>query len=331
MPDTEIPIPIAGARPREDAQSPAPRRPSRNRGPGSVKIAGHVSQAVHRELRMLGATQGRTVQSLPGEAFNELFRKHRAAAYRRGVGLGPRTRRPGADTPCAVVPPSSRIPGRRPVLFNRILAPARLRLRCDAACAPPTRTRPYPGALFGPAGNAPPGAHRAGLPPPLRALATRSAAALPCIARLPKGRLPPLLHSAVWSAGQARVGICFKTKRTPTPRAGRPAGLHLPGRGGKTPGTAGGVPTPGGPLCRGIGNAQILRCPGPELYQLSRPEPCTPGYPASTTFSFRGVQDIYPNAAALPDGRIYLMTGMLAHVEKEAQLAMVLGHERSAT
>ena len=145
MPDTEIPIPIAGARPREDAQSPAPRRPSRNRGPGSVKIAGHVSQAVHRELRMLGATQGRTVQSLPGEAFNELFRKHRAAAYRRGVGLGPRTRRPGADTPCAVVPPSSRIPGRRPVLFNRILAPARLRLRCDAACWPSDANTTVPG------------------------------------------------------------------------------------------------------------------------------------------------------------------------------------------
>ena len=30
---------------------------------------------------------------------------------------------------------------------------------------------------------------------------------------------------------------------------------------------------------------------------------------------------------ALPDGRIYLTTGMLAHVENEAQLAMVLGHE----
>ena len=58
----------------------------------------------------------------------------RPAPYRRGVGLGPRTRRPGTDTPCAVVPPSSRIPGHRPVLVNRILAPARLRLRCDAAC-----------------------------------------------------------------------------------------------------------------------------------------------------------------------------------------------------
>ena len=52
-----------------------------------------------------------------------------------------------------------------------------------------------------------------------------------------------------------------------------------------------------------------------------------PDTPASTTFSFRIVEDIYPNASALPDGRIYLTSGMLAHVENEAQLAMVLGHE----
>ena len=76
MPDTEIPIPIAGAWARKDAEPPAPRRISRKRGPGSVKIAGHFSPAVHRQLRMLGATQGRTVQSLLGEALNELFRKH---------------------------------------------------------------------------------------------------------------------------------------------------------------------------------------------------------------------------------------------------------------
>ena len=57
----------------------------------------------------------------------------RASAYRRGVGPGPWTRRSGVDTPRAVVPPSSRLPGRRPVLSKRILAPARLRLRCDAA------------------------------------------------------------------------------------------------------------------------------------------------------------------------------------------------------
>ena len=52
-----------------------------------------------------------------------------------------------------------------------------------------------------------------------------------------------------------------------------------------------------------------------------------PETPAATTFSFRVVQDIYPNAYALPDGRIYITTGMLAHVDNEAQLAMVLGHE----
>ena len=70
---SECLIPKHRPRAREDA---APRRPSRNRGPGSVKIAGHVSQAVHRQLRMLGATQGRPVQALLGEALNELFRKH---------------------------------------------------------------------------------------------------------------------------------------------------------------------------------------------------------------------------------------------------------------
>ena len=52
-----------------------------------------------------------------------------------------------------------------------------------------------------------------------------------------------------------------------------------------------------------------------------------PETPASTTFSFRVVQDIVPNAYALPDGRIYITTGMLAHVDNEAQLAMLLGHE----
>ena len=53
-----------------------PPRPSRNRGPGTVTIAGHFSPAVHRQLRLLGVMQDRTVQSLLGEALNELFRKH---------------------------------------------------------------------------------------------------------------------------------------------------------------------------------------------------------------------------------------------------------------
>ena len=61
---------------RPDADPAAPARPSRNRGSGSVTIAGHFSQEVHRQLRMMGVLQGRTVQSMLGEALNELFRKH---------------------------------------------------------------------------------------------------------------------------------------------------------------------------------------------------------------------------------------------------------------
>ena len=78
---------------------------------------------------------------------------------------------------------------------------------------------------------------------------------------------------------------------------------------------------------RGNPNAQILRCPGPGLHQLSRPEPRAPGYPGIDHLPVRVVPDIDPNAAALPDDRIYLTTGILARVENEAQLAMVLGHE----
>ncbi len=74
MPDTDNPF--RDVLPRPQNESPAPARPSRNRGPGSVTIAGHFSQAVHLQLRMLGATQRRTVQSLLGEALNELFVKH---------------------------------------------------------------------------------------------------------------------------------------------------------------------------------------------------------------------------------------------------------------
>ena len=58
------------------ARQPPPPRPTRHRGPGSVTIAGHFSPAVHRQLRLLGVMQDRTVQSLLGEALNELFRKH---------------------------------------------------------------------------------------------------------------------------------------------------------------------------------------------------------------------------------------------------------------
>lgn len=48
---------------------------------------------------------------------------------------------------------------------------------------------------------------------------------------------------------------------------------------------------------------------------------------ASVSFSFRVLSEIRPNAMALPDGRIFVTTGLLSTVENEAQLAFVLGHE----
>lgn len=49
--------------------------------------------------------------------------------------------------------------------------------------------------------------------------------------------------------------------------------------------------------------------------------------PPGVLFSFRVLQDPVPNAYALPDGRIYVTTGLLAFFDNEAQLAAVLGHE----
>lgn len=49
--------------------------------------------------------------------------------------------------------------------------------------------------------------------------------------------------------------------------------------------------------------------------------------PPGVLFSFRVVRDPLPNALALPDGRIYVNTGLLGFVRNEAQLAAVLGHE----
>lgn len=46
-----------------------------------------------------------------------------------------------------------------------------------------------------------------------------------------------------------------------------------------------------------------------------------------TEFSFKVLNSPTPNAFALPGGYIYVTRGMLAHLENEAQLAVVLGHE----
>lgn len=49
--------------------------------------------------------------------------------------------------------------------------------------------------------------------------------------------------------------------------------------------------------------------------------------PPGVLFSFRVLNDPVPNAMALPDGRIFVNTGLLVFVENEAQLAAILGHE----
>jgi Zn-dependent protease with chaperone function len=51
--------------------------------------------------------------------------------------------------------------------------------------------------------------------------------------------------------------------------------------------------------------------------------------PENVTFRFRAVRDPMVNAFALPNGSIYVTTGLLALLENEAQLAGILGHETS--
>ena len=48
---------------------------------------------------------------------------------------------------------------------------------------------------------------------------------------------------------------------------------------------------------------------------------------AAIPFRIRVVRNPYLNAFTLPNGRVYLHTGMLARMENEAQLATLLGHE----
>ncbi|MEW6750878.1 MAG: M48 family metalloprotease [Candidatus Latescibacterota bacterium] len=58
---------------------------------------------------------------------------------------------------------------------------------------------------------------------------------------------------------------------------------------------------------------------------LRRPD--TPAEFRSTPFTFRVLDSEIPNAFALPGGYVYVTRGLLAHLNNEAQLAVVLGHE----
>ena len=56
-------------------------------------------------------------------------------------------------------------------------------------------------------------------------------------------------------------------------------------------------------------------------------DPKTPAEIRSTPFTFRVLDSPVVNAFALPGGFVYVTRGLLAYVENEAQLAMVIGHE----
>lgn len=56
-------------------------------------------------------------------------------------------------------------------------------------------------------------------------------------------------------------------------------------------------------------------------------DPGTPAEIRSTPFTFRVLDSPVVNAFALPGGFVYVTRGLLAHLENEAQLAVVLGHE----
>lgn len=67
---------------------------------------------------------------------------------------------------------------------------------------------------------------------------------------------------------------------------------------------------------------------GQEVLSVShmRREDTDPKY-KETDFYFRVLNSGTPNAFALPGGYIYVTRGLLAHLDNEAQLAVVLGHE----
>ncbi len=56
-------------------------------------------------------------------------------------------------------------------------------------------------------------------------------------------------------------------------------------------------------------------------------DPNTPAEIRNTPFHFRVLDSPVVNAFALPGGYVYVTRGLLAYVENEAQLAVVLGHE----
>src|SRR5512143_3696216 len=65
-------------------------------------------------------------------------------------------------------------------------------------------------------------------------------------------------------------------------------------------------------------NAVAKKLQPPEIYAI-------------VPFSIRVIKSPYLNAFALPNGAVYIHTGILAAMENEAQLAALLGHEMTHT
>ena len=63
------------------------------------------------------------------------------------------------------------------------------------------------------------------------------------------------------------------------------------------------------------------------LQQSTFSDPNTPEMYRNTKFTFRVLDSPVVNAFALPGGFVYVTRGLLTHVQNEAQLAVVLGHE----
>ncbi len=73
--------------------------------------------------------------------------------------------------------------------------------------------------------------------------------------------------------------------------------------------------------------AYVNRIAQAVLETSAHSDPATPAEIRSTPFTFRVLDSPVVNAFALPGGYIYLTRGLLAHLNNEAQLAVVLGHE----
>jgi predicted Zn-dependent protease len=74
-------------------------------------------------------------------------------------------------------------------------------------------------------------------------------------------------------------------------------------------------------------SAYVTRIGEEVLRQSHLRRPDAPQEFRETPFTFRVLDSPIVNAFALPGGYVYVTRGLLAHMENEAQLAMVLGHE----